>query len=76
MALGRHAGIDKNLRNGTAGGLRFFALVRPRHRADEVRRVKEGNVLKTVRNTACEIFRCDDSHSNRLPGSIRERVLE
>ena len=76
MTLGCHAGINKNLRNGAAGCFRFFALIGPRHRAYKVRRMKERNVLKTVRNAATQIFRCDDSHSSHLTGPTRKRVSE
>jgi hypothetical protein len=66
MALGRHARIDQDLRQGVLGGRRLLAVVGGLHGTHEIERMKVRDVLEGVGDRLDEIFLAYLGHGGSL----------
>ena len=66
MALGAHARVDQQLRDGIARGRRLLLLIGARQALDEVDGMVIRNVLQSVGNALDEIVLFDDCHNDLL----------
>ena len=62
MALGAHAGVDEDLRDGVLGGVRLLVLIRAGEVGDVIDRVIEADVLQRVGYGADYVVLADDGH--------------
>ena len=62
MALGAHAGVDEDLRDGVLGGVGLLVLVGAGEVGDVIDRVVEADVLQRVGYAADYVVLADDGH--------------
>ena len=62
MALGAHAGVDEDLRDGVLGGVRLLVLVGAGEVGDVIDGVVEADVLQRVGYAADYVVLADDGH--------------
>jgi hypothetical protein len=67
MALGAHARVDEDLRDGVLGGVRLLDLVGAREVGDVVNRVVEADVLQRVGYAADYVVLANDGHGRAGP---------
>jgi hypothetical protein len=66
MALGAHARVDEQLRDGIASGRRLLLLIGPRQALDEVNGMVVRNKLESVSDALDEVVLLDDCHNGLL----------